>query len=81
MKKKQTMRKPKKTIAPKNCPYCANKTNPNFLDTKDLEKYVSERGKIFARTRTGLCSLHQRRMTIAVKHARHLALLPFVQRV
>jgi len=81
MKKKTTKRQTKKIITPKNCPFCANGTNPSFKDVKELEKYISERGKIYGRIRTGLCSMHHRRMTLAVKHARHLALLPFVQRV
>lgn len=80
-KKKTPKRQVKKTIAPKNCPFCANNTNPNFKDVKEMEKYVSERGKIYGRDRSGLCSMHHRRMALAIKHARHLALLPFVQRI
>lgn len=81
MPKKQTRSKMKKIVVPRNCPFCKDKTNPNFLDVKQLEKYVTERGKIIGLQRTGLCSLHQRRMTVAIKYARHLALLPFIQRV
>ncbi len=82
MAKKPTIKRQKKNLAiPRNCPFCKDKTNPNFLDGKQLEKYVTERGKIISGARTGLCSLHQRRVTSAIKHARHLALLPFVQRV
>lgn len=81
MAKKVAPRKMKKQVTPRNCPFDKDGTNPNFLDTKTLEKYISERGKILSAARTGLCSLHQRRVTKAVKLARHLALLPFVQRV
>lgn len=82
MPKKQTSQKRmKKTVVPRNCPFCKEGTNPNFLDTKQLEKYITERGKVISGVRTGLCSLHQRRVATAVKRARHLALLPFVQRV
>ncbi len=80
-KKKQTQKRIKKQLTPRNCPFCATKINPNFLDVKQLEKYVTERGKILSAARTGICTLHQRRVTIAVKHARHLALLPFIQRM
>lgn len=80
-KKKQSQKRVKKQITPRNCPFCATKTNPDFLDVKTLEKYVSERGKIQSGARNGLCTLHQRRVMSAVKHARHLALLPFIQRI
>lgn len=43
-----------------------------------LQKFTSDRGKLYGRIRTGICAKHQRRLTSAVKHARHLALLPFV---
>lgn len=80
-KKKVVQRKIRKTDAPKKCFYCEEKKEPEFLDAKTLEKFVSERGKILSRVRTGLCAKHQRRVTTAVKHARHLALLPFTARV
>lgn len=42
-----------------------------------LRRYISERGKILPRRVTGTCALHQRRLTVALKRARHMALLPF----
>jgi len=66
---------------PKNCPFCKNETVPEFQDVETLAKYISERGKILAHTRTGLCSKHQKRVTQAIKQARHLSLLPFVNRM
>lgn len=62
----------------KNCPFCANKTEPDYKDISVLNKYVTERGKILGRARTGLCARHQRAVTVAVKRARHIALLPFI---
>ena len=53
---------------------------PMALDYKDvalLKKYVSERGKILPRRITGNCAKHQRALTVAVKRARHVALLPY----
>jgi small subunit ribosomal protein S18 len=44
-----------------------------------LRKYVSDRGKIRARRVTGACALHQRAVALAVKNAREMALLPYVQ--
>ena len=62
------------------CNFCVDSTN--FIDYKDvpkLRRYVSERGKILPRRITGNCSKHQRAMTIAVKRARHIALVAFSQ--
>ena len=42
-----------------------------------LRRYVTERGKIRSRRKTGTCAKHQRRLAVAIKRARHLALLPF----
>jgi small subunit ribosomal protein S18 len=72
-------RLPKRKITvPKTCFYCKDETTPWYSETATLQKFISDRGKIIGRTRNGLCAKHQRRLTAAVKHARHLALLPFV---
>ncbi|MBN1486124.1 MAG: 30S ribosomal protein S18 [Anaerolineae bacterium] len=63
----------------KACYFCAEKIN--FIDYKDadmLRRYVTERGKIRPQRQTGLCAKCQRRMAVAIKRARHMALLPFV---
>ncbi|GHV39314.1 30S ribosomal protein S18 [Clostridia bacterium] len=62
------------------CDFCTNKIN--FIDYKDhikLRKFISERGKILPRRVTGNCAKHQRTLTIAVKRARHIAILPYTQ--
>ena len=64
----------------KNCPFCANKTEPDYKEVSVLGKYITERGKILGRARTGVCATHQRAITVAVKRARQVALLPFVVR-
>ncbi len=64
----------------KNCPFCANKTEPDYKDIGTLNKYITERAKLLSRARTGLCARHQREITAAVKRARLVALLPFVVR-
>ncbi len=61
-----------------NCPFCKEKTEPTFKEVASLSKYVSERGRLVGRDRSGICAKHQRKITIEVKRARHLALLPFV---
>ncbi len=65
---------------PTNCPFCQNHTNPDYKDVDALGKYVTERGKLLGRARTGVCAKHQRKVEEAVKRARFVALLPFVVR-
>ena len=63
---------------PRNCPFDKNGNTPDYKDIDMLQKYVSDRAKILGKDRTGICSKHQRRLSIAIKRARHLGLLPFV---
>ncbi|OGG23726.1 30S ribosomal protein S18 [Candidatus Gottesmanbacteria bacterium RIFCSPLOWO2_01_FULL_43_11b] len=70
----------KPRIVPTDCPFCKNKTEPDYKEIGTLGKYLSERGKILARTRTGICNQHQKAITKSVKRARYVALLPFVVR-
>jgi small subunit ribosomal protein S18 len=65
----------------KFCRFCADKVS--FIDYKDLKtikSYMTERGKILSRKMTGTCSDHQRELTVAIKRARTIALLPFMER-
>ena len=65
-------------IKKKVCAFCADKNLViDYKDADKLKKYVSEKGKILPRRVTGLCAKHQREMTLAVKRARHIALLPY----
>lgn len=64
----------------KNCPFCADKTLPDYKEYKVLEKYVSERGKILSKARTGLCSKHQRIVTQEIKRSRYIGIMPFIVR-
>lgn len=62
----------------KVCAFCADKIRvADYKDVKRLQRYVSDRGKILPRRRTGTCARHQRGLTTAIKRARHMALLPF----
>lgn len=67
-------------VVPRNCPFCQTKTVPDYKEVATLSKYMSERGKIIAKSQTGLCSKHQRALTREIKRARIVALLPFVVR-
>ena len=63
----------------KVCVFCADKIEHiDYKDTAKLRRYVSERGKIVPRRISGNCAKHQRQLTIAIKRARQIALLPFV---
>ena len=64
----------------KVCPLCANKNL--VLDCKNadqLKKFINDKGKILPRRATGACAKHQRDITIAVKRARQIAVLPYTQ--
>lgn len=63
----------------KVCVFCGKTAVISYKDTNLLRKYVSERGKILPRRITGNCAKHQRELTTAIKRARHLALMPYVE--
>ena len=63
----------------KVCAFCADKVETiDYKDTAKLRKYISERAKILPRRITGTCAKHQRELTLAIKRARHVALLPYI---
>lgn len=62
----------------KVCGFCVDRVeNIDYKDIARLRRYMSERGKILPRRVTGTCARHQRELTVAIKRARHLALLPY----
>jgi small subunit ribosomal protein S18 len=68
------MRRAKKKV----CAFCVDKvTDIDYKDIAKIRKFVSERGKILPRRISGNCAKHQRQLTIAIKRARHIALLPY----
>ncbi len=63
----------------KVCVFCVDKVQSiDYKDTNKLRRYLSERGKILPRRTTGTCAMHQRELTVAIKRARQVALLPYV---
>ncbi len=63
----------------KVCRFCADKVEViDYKDVARLRNYVSERAKILPRRVTGTCARHQRELTIAIKRARQIALMPFI---
>ena len=64
----------------KVCVFCGQENNEiSYKDANKLKRYVSERGKILPRRITGNCAKHQRALTVEIKRARHLAIMPYVQ--
>ncbi|MBQ9512696.1 MAG: 30S ribosomal protein S18 [Lachnospiraceae bacterium] len=61
----------------KVCVFCGKDNEIDYKDATKLRKYVSESGKILPRRITGNCAKHQRELTVAIKRARHLAILPY----
>ena len=61
------------------CEFCVGKDKViDYKKADELKRYVSEYGRIRPRRQTGACARHQRQVAVAVKRARHIALLPFV---
>ncbi len=63
----------------KFCKFCAEKIDYiDYKDTRLLGQFVPERARILPRRISGVCATHQRKLALAIKRARHLALLPYV---
>ncbi len=72
--KRDRTRRPRKRV----CSFCVDKVESiDYKETGRLRKYITERGKILPRRISGNCAKHQRQLTIAIKRARNVALLPF----
>lgn len=73
--KNKRMRRPAKK---KVCLYCTEKVGHiDYKDVARLKKFVTEKGKIIPRRTSGICAHHQRELAVAIKRARHMALMPF----
>ena len=73
--KRDKTRKAKKKI----CQFCVDKIEAvDYKEIGKLRRFLTERGKILPRRISGNCAKHQRQLTICIKRARHLALMPFV---
>ena len=65
----------------KICRFCVDKVDDiNYKDTRLLNAFITERGKIVPRRLSGVCAPHQRRLSTAIKQARNIALLSFASR-
>lgn len=61
----------------KYCAFCKEGTTPDYKDVVSLRRLTTDRGKIVARTRSGVCFKHQRQLSNAIKKSRYMALMPF----
>ena len=62
----------------KACGFCADKVSTvDYKDANRLKKFVTERGKVLPRRISGNCARHQRVLTVAIKRARNIALMPY----
>jgi len=72
--KRERGRRPRRKV----CSFCVDKVEEiDYKDVAKLHKFITERGKILPRRISGTCAKHQRQLTIAIKRARNVALLPF----
>lgn len=72
--KRERGRRPRKRV----CSFCVDKVESmDYKDAHKLRKYITERGKILPRRISGNCAMHQRQVTLAIKQARSIALLPY----
>jgi len=67
---------------PKVCLFCVEKNQRiDYKQTDVMRRFLNDTGKIRPRRQTGTCARHQRQLAVALKRARHLALIPYVRRV
>jgi small subunit ribosomal protein S18 len=60
------------------CPFCVNKVHTiDYKEISQLRRFISDRGRMEPRRKTGVCAKHQRALSVALKRARHIALLPY----
>ena len=72
--KRERGRRPRRKV----CSFCVDKVEEiDYKDVAKLRRYITERGKILPRRISGPCAKHQRQLTVAIKRARNVALLPF----
>ncbi|MBE6095492.1 MAG: 30S ribosomal protein S18 [Schwartzia sp.] len=74
MIRRDRSRRPRKKV----CSFCVDKVDHiDYKDAGKLRRFITERGKILPRRISGNCAKHQRQVTLAIKRARNIALLPF----
>ena len=64
----------------KTCYFCENNMEVDYKDVYTIRKFTNSYKKILSKKRTGVCSGHQRKLSTAIKRARIIALLPFINK-
>lgn len=79
IEEKTAPKKYKKMGKKKVCSFCVDHIDEiDYKDVAKLKRYITEKGKILPRRQTGTCAEHQRALTVAIKRAREMALIPYV---
>lgn len=79
MQKKKKKKQNRPNLSNLSCPLCSEGIKEvDYKDISRLKKFVSRRGKVLPRSRTGACAKHQRSVATGVKRARYVALLPYL---
>ena len=76
---KKRRKQPRKKVG--KCPFCEAEKTSSYKEYKELAKYMNDRARIINRAYTGVCSGHQRQLSVSIKRARHLGLLPFAPKL
>jgi small subunit ribosomal protein S18 len=79
----QRPRRKRRFIRPRKkvCYFCVNKqARIDYKNADLLSRFINEKGRILSRRITGTCAKHQRKVALAIKRSREIALLPFVRR-
>lgn len=71
-------RRTRRTLVARICVFCQKTLTPDYKNEMALKSFLSGRGRILTRDKTGTCAKHQRQLARTIKRARHLSLLPFV---
>ncbi len=77
--RESSTQQPRRMYQPRRkvCRFCAEGIKIDYKDAKALRPFLTDRGKIVPRRTTGTCAKHQRELSVAIKRARILAILPF----
>lgn len=77
LRKSNSDRNNSKPTRKKFCSFCKEGSTPDYKDIVSLRRLTTDRGKIVARSRSGVCFKHQRQLSNSIKKSRYMALMPF----
>jgi len=77
MERKNARYNTSKPTRKKFCAFCKEGSEPDYKEIVSLRRFTTDRGKIVARSRSGVCHKHQRKLSNSIKKSRYMALMPF----